>query len=409
MTTPDHQARAHATWSASASSRRFACPGSLRAEADAGRRPTSYAAAWGTAAHEVAEWALRHPTDPVEHLHGTTKLIEGHTIEVDEEVIQTAAEYVEYVDRRMDASPGTQLMIEQRFDLAEFKPPYDAGGTADAVIYFPEERLLEVVDLKGGQGVVVEVAENDQLRTYALGAMTANKAWPVDRIRVTIVQPRAPHKDGRIRSWDFDVVDLLEWTTRMLAAMHRAADPNAPLIAGDHCKFCAAAGTCPALRDLAGEKARAWFDDEIKSTHVPNSPDSLMPEEIASILDAADMIDGWISAVRAYAHAQAEEGISIPGYQLVAKRATRKWSQPDDAIAGELFVRFDITEAELYERKLLSPAKVEKKIGAKKKQQLEDLWSAESSGTNLVRADKSVRPPVAPRSAIINAFDNVEQ
>lgn len=407
--TPDHGARAHATWSASASSRRFACPGSLRAEADAGRRPTSYAAAWGTAAHEVAEWTLRALDRSAEACLGTRKIIEGHEIEVDDEVVQTAGDYVEYVRNRMNGGRDVSLFIEQRFDLSEFKPPYDAGGTADAVIYFPEERLLEVVDLKGGQGVVVEVAENDQLRTYALGAMTANKAWPVDRIRVTIVQPRAPHKDGRIRSWDFDVVDLLEWTTRMLSAMHRAADPNAPLIAGDHCKFCAAAGTCPALRDLAGERARAWFDDETKSTHVPNSPDSLMPEEIASILDAADMIDGWISAVRAYAHAQAEDGISIPGYQLVAKRATRKWSQSDEQVAGELFVRFDLTEAELYERKLLSPAKVEKKIGAKKKKDLEDLWSAESSGTNLVRADKSVRPPVAPRATIINAFDNLEQ
>jgi hypothetical protein len=407
MTAPNHQARSHATWSASAASRRFACPGSLQAEARAPKAPTSYAAAWGTAAHEVAEWTLRAADRAADACLGTRKIIDGHEIEVDDEVVQTAAVYVAYVRERA-ASPGARLMIEQRFDLSEFKPPYDAGGTADAVIYIPGERLLEVVDLKGGQGIVVEVAENDQLRTYALGAMTANKSWPVDRIRVTIVQPRAPHKDGRIRSWDFDVVDLLEWTTRMLAAMHRAAAPDAPRIAGDHCKFCAAAATCPALRDLSLERARVWFDDETQSTAVPNSPDSLMPEEIAGILDAADMIDGWLNAVRAYAHAQAENGISIPGYQLVAKRATRKWARGDEEVAGELFVRFDLTADDLYERKLLSPAKVEKKIGAKRKAQIEDLWSAESTGTNLVRADKSTRPPVAAGN-IVNSFDQLEQ
>jgi hypothetical protein len=79
--------------------------------------------------------------------------------------------------------------------------------------------MLEVVDLKGGRGVVVEVKGNPQLRTYALGAMLANPGIDVSHVQVTIVQPRAPHKDGRIRSERFHVADLVEWTAELMAAM----------------------------------------------------------------------------------------------------------------------------------------------------------------------------------------------
>ena len=53
------------------------------------------------------------------------------------------------------------------------------------------------------------VTGNKQMRTYALGALLAHPGKAVDTITVTIVQPRANHPDGIIRSETFDVVERI--------------------------------------------------------------------------------------------------------------------------------------------------------------------------------------------------------
>ena len=67
---------------------------------------------------------------------------------------QTQA-YVDYVVGVVDSETGSGLHVEQHFTLNSLSPPFDAGGTADAVIFLPSRKLIEVVDLKGGRGVVV--------------------------------------------------------------------------------------------------------------------------------------------------------------------------------------------------------------------------------------------------------------
>jgi hypothetical protein len=306
----DHAARDHATWSASASERLWACPGSLTLNAGLADKE-SEAAAWGTAAHEVAERCLRTGNDAVHYL-GMIVSTKSHKIEVDDEVAECAQVYVDYV--RAQWGDGT-LLIEQKFDLAAINPPFEAGGTGDAVILKPDLGLLEIVDLKGGRGIVVEATGNKQLRTYALGAILANPG-PWRTVKATIVQPRAPHPDGRIRSEEFHVADLIDWTTDLLDAMKKAAEaqryfggganwPSLYLKAGTHCTFCKAAATCPALAGRALEEARTFFKPE-GGLATPPEPTSLTMAQIVRVLDHADMLQNWLNAVRAYAQDQAE-------------------------------------------------------------------------------------------------------
>lgn len=408
----NHSVRDHATWSASATERLWACPGSLAlSQTVSGREGSNPAADWGTCCHQVSEKCLRQNKDAAEFI-GTTEHGKQHSFEVDDEMAETAQTYVDYV--RDQVAKGAKLLcIEQQFSLDELKTPFDAGGTADAVLYHIADRMLEVVDLKGGKGVVVEVTENKQLRTYALGVVLAHRGLDVEKVKVTIVQPRAGHKDGRIRSETFHVADLVEWTADLLGAMRRAklaqvmqgqekGWAEAYLNTGQHCRFCPAAGFCPALKTKALEKAQVWFDDE-GTGHIPNSPDRLMPEDIAQILDHADLIQDWLNAVRAYAHAQAESGVAIPGYQLVAKQARRKWDD-EEAVKERLFLRADLTDDEITVRKLMSPAQLERLLGKPRaKELLADLWEAKSTGTNLVAATKTTRPAVRP--AVETYFD----
>lgn len=423
----NHAERDHATWSASASSRNFKCPGALALTMNL-PETTSEAADWGTCCHQISERCLRDGGD-ADRFIGTTERGKKYSFEVDEEMAETAQMYVDYVRRVEGATAEVSdpmdcnvLWIEQRFSLASLNPPFDAGGTGDAVIYLPAEKRLEIVDLKGGRGVVVAAKGNAQLRTYALGAMLANKGLDVEKVTVTIVQPRAAHKDGRIRSETFHVVDLLEWTADMMGAMRAAASAledkaRWPLSAwaaeylspGDHCRdtFCKAAATCPALAQRAQDAAGVFFEPVNDEPRLANAPDSGSPEERAKRLDMLDMIEDWIKQVRAHEHRLAELGQPAPGYGLVEKTGREKWA--DDA---EEKVREIVKKAGLAEDKWLNPGKLRtpKQVRdaikkAKIDADLSGLSITPSGGTNLVRLDTTSRAVVSPVNQHFTAIE----
>lgn len=408
----DHGARGHAKWSASATARNVACPGALALGQRVAPKDTeSEAAAWGTACHQVSERCLREGKDAAAFI-GTVERTKERDIPVDDELAECAQVYVDYCRALRDVveTSGGFTAIEQYFSFDAINPPMEAGGTADFTAYFREERRLEVVDLKGGRGVRVEVAGNAQLRSYALGAMLANPGLGVSEITVTIVQPRAPHKDGRIRSETFATFDLIEWANDLLLAMkmsacaeREATDPlkdvvwqTAYLRAGDHCKFCPAAGVCPRLERDALDKVGVWFDPVTDEPRISNAPDTLPSEELAKRLDALDMIEDWIQAVRAYAHAQAESGVVIPNYQLVERVGRRAWAADEEKIVYDLRNVVGLPDDVLWTRKLKSPAQIEKELGSKRKGEIKFMWSSPVTGTNLVRVDKTNRPPLRP-------------
>lgn len=407
----DHAARDHAQWSASATERNWNCPGAL-ALTDNLPDTTSEAADWGTCCHQISEKCLRDGTQAIEYL-GTIERGKKYEFEVDDEMAETAQAYVDFVRRTVveaappKVNPATLLKIEQHFSLASLDPPFEAGGTADAVIYAPAERLLHVIDLKGGRGHVVEAVGNPQLRTYALGAMLANTDLKVEKVRVTIVQPRAPHKDGRIRSDEFHVADLLEWTMDLMAAMQRSAQAAADrekigqtvskaewetthLKAGSHCKFCKAEGFCPALKQKALDVVGVWFDD-FDQPRISNSPDAMSPETLAETLDMLDMIGDWANAVRAYAQSLAEGGTPVPGYQLVDKFGNRAWTVDEEQVVGALTLA-GVTDDRIYNRKLITPAQAEKVLGAKNKKALDGMVERPHRGVTLVSAAKTTKP-----------------
>ena len=411
----NHADRDHATWSASASSRNFKCSGALALTMNL-PETTSEAADWGTCCHQISERCLRDGGD-ADRFIGTTEKGKKYSFEVDEEMAETAQVYVDYVRQRVnfagDHDAPATLWIEQRFSLNDLNPPFDAGGTGDAVIYNHYGKALEIVDLKGGRGVVVAARNNSQGRTYALGAILANKGLDVQKVTVTIVQPRAAHKDGRIRSETFHVVDLLEWTADMMAAMKRSREaldrkadmPTAAwaatyLCPGDHCRdtFCKAAATCPALAQKALDAAGVFFDPITDEPKLANAPDSGSPEDRAKRLDMLDLIEDWIKQVRAHEHRMAELGQPAPGYGLVEKTGREKWA--DDA---EEKVREIVTKAGLAEDKWLNPGKLRtpKQVRdaikkAKIDADLSGLSITPSGGTNLVRLDTTSRAVVSP-------------
>lgn len=421
MTSPsDHADRGHAEWSASASHGNMTCAGRLAATKGL-PDSTSEAADWGTCCHQVAEKCFAQNVDADSFI-GTIEKGKVYEFEVDEEMAETAQEYVSYCRGRVaeykrQTGKNALIFVEEYLSLAKINPPFEAGGTGDFVVIFPEWKELEVVDLKGGRGVVVEAIGNPQPRHYGLGAVLKHRSHDIQKVKVTIVQPRAPHKDGRIRSETFHIVDLAEWTADLLSAMRlakKADDEHQKvlagklsmaewaktyLVAGDHCSdtFCKARATCPALKQSVEDQVGIWFDD-LDQPRLANAPDSGDPDQRAQRLDSLDLIEDWVKEVRAHEHRLAEAGSPATGYVLVPKQGREKWNEGADlkVIAAAKAAGLP-AEKYLNPGKLRTPKQVRKELGSKANL-VSDLSSTPATGTNLVRADKTTRETVPAKA-----------
>ncbi len=391
-----HNTRAHATLGASSASRWINCPGSVRMSEGMPNTSSDFARE-GTAAHELAERCLATKKPAISFF---DEEIEGFT--VDEDMAEAVQIYVDAVN---DAAEGNELFIEQRFSLAPLNPPVPMFRTADAVIWDAKDKVLTVMDLKYGAGVSVKVENSPQLSYYALGAMLEmEKHGYLPRVvRMVIVQPRYRHADGPVRTFTVDAYTLRsEWAEDLMGYAHRTLDANAPLQEGDWCRFCPTQAKCPLLHQQALAAAQSEFDDGFS----PPAPETLTDTQIADILKKADVFKGWVNSVQAYAASRLESGGVIPGFKLVAKRATRKWNDEEQAVG--LLEQMGLDEDDIYVRKLLSPAQAEEKLGKKKaiKDRLAPLINAVSTGNTI--APLSDKRPAVVLSLTGDEFDDID-
>ncbi|MGA1073439.1 MAG: DUF2800 domain-containing protein [Pseudohongiellaceae bacterium] len=370
---------AHASFGASNSKRRMACPGSLKAEE---RFPdeSSPFAELGTAAHELGEHCLENNIEDVALCIGGS--FNDHI--VDDNMATAVQTYVNFVRATEAEEAPALLRLEQRFSLEDLDPPMPMFGTSDCTIYGKETGNLWIIDYKHGQGVAVDVEDNAQLKYYALGAVLkiGNKA-PINQVHTAIVQPRASHRDGSIRTYSYTKDEILDFGTDLIDAAHAALAPDAPLIAGDHCKFCKAAGVCSALRGNALAVAQDEFG-------VIKSVDDLTPEEIGAYMDKLPLVEEWIKSLRRHAHTMLEAGTSVPGFKLVEKRPTRRWKNQEELL--DWAASENLEDEEIFEKKIKSPAQIEKVVG--KKNVPSDLIMSVSTGLSMV-PDTDRRPPAA--------------
>ena len=381
--------RGHSPLGMSVLERRFMCPGSLRAE-EGRPNTTSVYAKRGTDLHEVAAACLREHLNPLE------------VISEDPEGAEMVLAYQIEVESAHDRLGGT-LYVEQAFELSALSEFY--WGTADAVIIAPP--VLYVADFKTGRGHAVPVRRDDgrvnlQLGGYGLGALhslPAGLAHEITSIELVVVQPAL----GPPQRTTMTVAEVQDLAADLLEIAEAALDPLAPRIAGDHCRFCRAAGDCPALRDRALAVARTEFGPR---DLVWPDPARMSPMELSSVLTEADMIDLWLVAVRAHAKSLADRGEEIPGWKLVDKRGRRVWANEDDAerIVGAL-------SPSMFYTKFHSPTQAEKVLKAeklKKPAQWNELVTMSDPGTALVPASDP-RSPVGPRGIEFEIVNTEEQ
>jgi hypothetical protein len=88
-------------------------------------------------------------------------------------------------------------------------------------------------------------------------------------------------------------------------------------------------------------------------------PTKMSDDQIVRILEAAPLMRQLIDGVEKEAQTRLENGATIPGLKLVLGKGARSWKLPEAEMAEKL-VKMGIPKGEVYEEKLVSPAKAEK-------------------------------------------------
>jgi hypothetical protein len=355
----------HADASPSSASIWLNCPASVTLARGKKRHPSPYTRE-GTAAHEAAEAIIHGLPAPA------SVTVDGEDIEISEEMLDHVKTYTDYVDAL--AKNADWFAAETRLELKDLPEPL--FGTSDAMAHTLATDTLEVVDLKYGKGVSVNVVNNPQLKIYGLGGLRKVNA---KQVKLTVVQPRTA--GPAVQSVTLGAGELWVWQADTLEpALQRIADNDSTETPGVHCRWCVRAGECKTLAAMAQVEARAAFASDPAKLVA-----GLSNHDLSHALDKAELIVAWIALIRAEASQRADKGDTIPNWKLVPKRAIRKWRDDNDALAA-----LNVAGVPLHEVvKVVSVAAAERAMKAHKKKMdpLLPLIVKESSGTTLVRDD----------------------
>lgn len=331
----------HALLSASSSHRWLNCNPSARLEQEFADRETE-AAAEGTAAHALAEHKLRKALKM-----RTKKPISEYD---SDEMDAYTDGYVEFVlEQLAEAKKDCKdplILVEQKLDFSCFVP--DGFGTGDCIII--ADKTLHIIDLKYGQGILVEAEGNPQMMLYALGALRLfDSLYDIETVSMTIYQPRREN----VSTWSIPVDALMEWTENTLKPKAELAfKGEGEFQPGSWCTFCKAAVKCRARAEAKLQLAQYEFA----------MPPLLTDEEIEDILVRLDDLTKWANEIQAYAQSAAiNHGKSWRGFKLVESRTNRKYTD-EEAVAQ---AAKNAGYHDIYKHSLITITEMERLMGKK--------------------------------------------
>ena len=344
----------------SSAARWIACPASARLSLQVPYEAAGEAAQIGTAIHALSETCWQLDQDPMDYV---GKTVEG--IVMTRENAEFALAHIRTV-AALEAELGT-VKVEQ-YGTAFSNDLVRVAGTADVVAFNEDKSILEIADLKTGRQWVD--ADSAQMKIYALGVLKKYLSASFETVRLTIVQPTT----GENRTYVMTATELHAWADNVLmpavnAAVKGTAEPTP---SKDACQYCPAKMICPAQT-----KALAA---------VPVTADitTLTPNQVSDLLDKAELVEDFITALRKQATKTLTEGGVLRGWQMAPKRATRQWTKESDAVKALLSC--GVPETQIYETSIISPAAADKLLGKDRKQVLDSVTTKVSSGLTLSKS-----------------------
>lgn len=360
----------HSRFAPSKMERRIACPGS--AHVDNKDIESSEAAREGDRAHEEAAKILSGNITPKRLLDLEIK----HDIKIYlDYILSLSDEYVVNHNRYVEIEVFLDAISDEIY------------GTSDCIVSnWPN--TLHVIDLKYGKGKLVEVDNNAQLATYGLGALE-RFGTDFDEVWLTIIQPRAEHKDGPIRTWKTTPAELHEtWHTKIQKAYQKAIDKPHLFKPGNHCMWCSGARECvEAKKKTNSIERRSRKEEKITADN----------KKLAQLLNQEQMVLQYFNLAKQEAFSRLLKGEKISGFKLVKSFGRTTWIDETRAKTG-------FVDDEAFTRKLKTPTQL-KKLGYDENE-IDALSHRPEKGLILV-PDTDKRP--AHRSAADDFDDDISE
>lgn len=367
----------HARLSPSAGERWLACAVAPAREAGFPDKSND-ASEEGTAAHKLSELCLTQGVSA--YGPAVPKAYEKWDNAVFRDHVQT---YLDLV--RSKLTDTSTLFVEQRLQIL---PEFDIFGTADAVIV--DGHTLRVIDLKFGQGVLVDADDNAQLSLYGWGAYNSLD-WlaseDIAYIEVTICQPRRNNTVSKTFSAD----ELKGWIKENEPKARKAfralaTDAATP---GAHCRWCRAKGVCKERAEYNLATAAFDFDMVADPDCKPADPTQVTEEQLVAIFKRLPTFEKWLKDVEAEVARRAHEH-PVAGLKWVAGKNMRYITNPAEAAS-----MLEVAGINPYaERKLLGFGDLEKAAKALG-QKLNDLigkYIDKRTSNPVLVSDEDPRP-----------------
>lgn len=338
----------------------------------------------GTMMHGMFESGMNDESYDPESLLGLETVIDGNLVVVTDDMVRKVNDaYTEMTTVIENLDPDIEG-YEVSHAFSEI-----IGGIADTVLASRMLNCFAIGDLKTGDGDQIYAEDNAQLLFY-MWMMVLKYAKDFDfnedtEIVLFIIQP-SERRDDYYDEWVTNLATIMAFAEAFKHAVKVAesgtADPNP----GKWCKYCPASLTCPAKTGQLAITTRM--------------PDGEQLDGLIKALGMVDDIEVWCREVRKVAHEQADQGVPLPGYKLVNKRATRVWSDPDKAQKTFKLARKIVLE-DYMDMALKSPPQMEiilkkKKVDFKK---YAAMIVKHSSGTTLVK-ESDKRQEALPLDAL---------
>lgn len=366
----------HARLSPSSAERWMTCPGSVEFCKGIPDEGSVYAQD-GTNAHELLNHCITNGVSPMTLVNTQRMEPESGTIyTVTQEMADAVNVAFNLINQRYQANinaGGTVFNVHSEIKVFPVRlGRFDIEGTCD--IFIETDTYYENIDYKHGAGVVVEIVGNRQLQIYGIGALDTLGLDGDKPLVTTIVQPRAEHRDGAIRSVIYQPEDVAVFTQELIDGAARTDLPNAEFcVSEEGCRFCRGKATCTTFANHNLKAAQAVFSNvssantsEIQQ-NVLREPQELNVDQVRMILENAPLIISWVNSVQEFAKKQMLAGVDIPGFKIVAGNKMKQWDLEEEELSKLLRSmkkqdRKKITLDEIFSKKLLSPAAMEKAL-----------------------------------------------
>jgi hypothetical protein len=332
----------HALLSASGAYRWMNCTPSARLEQEF-EDSSGESAAEGTAAHALAEHKLRR----VLKMRSKKPISKYDSDEMDSYTNGYVEFIQELITQAKQECSDPVVLIEQRLDFSKYVQ--SGFGTGDCLII--ADGTLHIIDLKYGQGVLVEAEDNPQMKLYALGALELfDGIYDINTVSMTIYQPRREN----VSTHTVFKESLYEWAEETLKPTAELAFKGEGEYApGEHCQFCRAAVKCRARAEEKLNLARFEFA----------LPPLLTDEEIEEILALLDDLTSWANEIKAYAlEAAVSHGKEWHGFKLVEGRSNRRYANEEAVAEAAKAAGY----RDIYRQSLITLTEMEALLGKKR-------------------------------------------